>query len=49
MSPALVVGFVLVVLMALKLTDIYRGGHYVCPACGARDEGRHSSDCPWNR
>ena len=49
MSPVLLVGLVLVVLMAQKLVDIYCGGHYMCPACGARDQGMHSPDCPWSR
>jgi hypothetical protein len=48
-SPVLLVGLVLAGLMAQKLVDIYRGGHYVCPACGARDQGFHSPDCPWSR
>jgi len=42
----LLVGLVLAGLMAQKLVDIYRGGHYVCPACGARDQGLHSPDQP---
>jgi len=40
---------VLLVLMAQKLFDVYLGGHYCCPSCGARSERRHSADCPWNR
>jgi hypothetical protein len=49
MTPALLVGLVLAGLMAQRLVDIYRGGHYVCPSCGARDQGLHSPDCPWSR
>jgi hypothetical protein len=49
MSPILLVGLVLVVLMAQRLVDIYCGGHYMCPNCGARDQGMHSPDCPWSR
>ena len=49
MTPVLLVGLVLVVLMAQKLAEIYLGGHYVCPACGARDQGLHSPDCPWGK
>jgi hypothetical protein len=33
--------------MAQKLIDVYRGGHYMCQACGARDERLHARDCPW--
>jgi hypothetical protein len=47
-SPVLLAGLVLAGLMAQKLVDIYRGGHYVCPACGARDQGLHTPDCPWS-
>jgi hypothetical protein len=49
MSPILLVALVLAGLMAQRLVDIYRGGHYRCPTCGARDQGLHSPDCPWNR
>ena len=49
MSPVLLVGLVLAGLMAQKLLEVYRGGHYVCPARGARDQGLHSPDCPWSR
>jgi hypothetical protein len=49
MSPILLVTVVLVLLMAQRLADIYIGGHYVCPSCGAKNERRHSSDCPWSR
>jgi hypothetical protein len=48
MSPVLLATIVLVLLMAQKLADIYLGGHYTCPSCGAKDEDRHSSDCPWS-
>lgn len=49
MSSILLVTVVLVLLMAQRLTDIYLGGHYVRPSCGTKDEGSHSSDCPWSR
>jgi hypothetical protein len=49
MSPFLLVTVVAAILMGLKLTDIYVGGKYVCPSCGARSEGRHSRECPWSR
>jgi hypothetical protein len=47
MSPLAIAAVVIVALMALKLADIYGGGHYVCPTCGARQRNGHSSDCPW--
>jgi hypothetical protein len=34
-------------LMAQRLIDTYLGGHYVCPGCGARREGRHAANCHW--
>jgi hypothetical protein len=49
MNPLLLVSVLVIVLMAKRLTDIYLGGHYMCPSCGARDERRHSPDCPWSR
>jgi hypothetical protein len=49
MSPLVLVSLVLFVLMTRRLVDIYFGGNYVCPACGARDERLHSADCPWSR
>ena len=49
MSPFLLVTVVTAFLMGLKLVDIYAGGHYTCPSCGSRSEGRHSHDCPWSR
>jgi hypothetical protein len=49
MSPVLLACLVLAGLMAQKLVDVYRGGHYICPACGARDQRLHSPDCPWSR
>ena len=49
MTPLVLASLVLVVLMARRLVDIYLGGGYVCPACGARDERQHSPDCPWSR
>ena len=33
---------------ALKLVDLVGGGRYVCPACGAKRQDRHASDCPWH-
>ena len=48
MSPLLLVNVVVVVLIAMRLADTYLGQHYVCPSCGARSEGGHSSDCPWS-
>jgi hypothetical protein len=47
MSPLLAVYVVVFLLMASKLTDLYVGGHYVCPSCGSRSESRHSRECPW--
>ena len=49
MTVPMLAGLVLLLLMARKLFDVYLGGHYVCPSCGARSERRHSDDCPWNR
>jgi hypothetical protein len=49
MTMPLLAGLVLLALMAQKLLDVYLGGHYVCPSCGARSGRRHSHDCPWNR
>jgi hypothetical protein len=49
MSPFLLVAAVLVVLMALRLDEIYTGEDYVCPSCGARNDGGHSPQCPWTR
>ncbi len=48
MSPFLLVTIVVVFLMLKRLVDVYCGGQYVCPTCGARSERRHSPDCPWN-
>jgi hypothetical protein len=47
-SPLLLVTLVVTLLMAQKLTQIYMGGRYVCPSCGARSQGNHSPDCPWS-
>ena len=47
MSGAAIVVILLFAVMACRLADIYGGGHYVCPSCGARDARRHSPDCPW--
>jgi hypothetical protein len=49
MSPFLLVSIVLVLLMAKRLTDLIAGEDYRCPSCGARDEDRHSPECPWSR
>jgi carbonic anhydrase len=49
MTAATLAGLVLFALMALKVSDIYLGGHYACPSCGARSKRGHSDDCPWNR
>jgi hypothetical protein len=47
-SPTVFVLVVLAVLMAQRLVDLYAGGHYVCPSCGARSDDRHARDCPWS-
>jgi hypothetical protein len=39
----------LAAVMAYRLHDLYLGGHYVCPRCGAKRADRHASDCPWSR
>jgi hypothetical protein len=49
MSPSVLVALVLVILMARSLANLHLGGHYTCPSCGAKGEGRHSRDCPWSR
>ena len=49
MIVAALVSLAFLALMMQKLVDVYFGGHYVCPSCGARNERRHSHDCPWNR
>lgn len=48
LSPVLLATLLLGALMARQLTGVYFGGHYWCPSCGARSEGRHSPECPWN-
>ena len=48
MSTSLLVIVVVVLLMGVRLADLYAGGQYVCPSCGARDEDRHSRECPWS-
>src|SRR2546423_8522959 len=48
MSTSLLVIVVVVLLMGVRLADLYAGGQYVCPSCGARDEGHHSRECPWS-
>jgi hypothetical protein len=48
MSPPLLIAYsVIILLIAQRLADVYVGGHYVCPSCGARDAGRHDDECPW--
>jgi hypothetical protein len=49
MSPFLLLSVIVVLVMAHRLADLYAGGHYVCPSCGARSERRHSAGCPWGR
>jgi hypothetical protein len=49
MSPVVLAAVVFVALTALKLVDLYNGGHYVCPICGAKGHDGHSSECPWRR
>jgi hypothetical protein len=48
MSTSLLVIVVIVLVMGMRLADVYAGGHYVCPSCGAKGEGHHSSNCPWS-
>ena len=48
MSPLLLVTVVFALLMAKRLVELYSGGRYVCPSCGARSQHRHSPDCPWH-
>ena len=47
MSPIVIAAVVVVALTALRLVDLYQGGHYACPVCGAKGQDGHSSDCPW--
>ena len=49
MSPYLLMTVVALFLMAQRLTDLYQGGHYVCPSCGSRGQSHHSPECPWSR
>jgi hypothetical protein len=49
MSPFLLVTVVTFFLMAQRLADMYVGGGYTCPSCGAKSAQRHSSECPWSR
>jgi hypothetical protein len=49
MSPFLLVIVVIVLLMTKRLAELYAGGEYACPSCGARSQKRHSPDCPWDR
>jgi hypothetical protein len=48
MTPFMLASVVALFVMTLRLADLYRGGHYVCPSCGARSQSRHSSHCPWS-
>ena len=48
MSSLVLVYAVLVFLMAKLIADVYLGGAYVCPSCGARRDDRHSEDCQWH-
>ena len=48
MTPTLLMAVVLLAVMARKLVDVYLGGHYMCPSCGARSQRGHADDCPWN-
>jgi hypothetical protein len=48
MHPFLLVAFAVAILMARQLADLYLGGRYTCPSCGAKAAGHHSSDCPWS-
>jgi hypothetical protein len=36
-------------LMIQRLHDLYLGGHYACPRCGARRADRHADECRWRR
>ena len=49
LDPSPLIAVAVACLMAKKLSGLYLGGRYVCPSCGAKDEGRHSPECPWNR
>jgi hypothetical protein len=50
MSPSSQLVLALIaMLMGVGLLNLYAGGRYVCPRCGARDADRHASDCPWHR
>lgn len=49
MSPFMLASVVIFFLMAQRLADMYVGGKYTCPSCGAKRADRHSSDCPWGR
>jgi len=48
MSAVVLAVVVFAALTALKLVDLVGGGRYVCPACGAKRQDRHASDCPWH-
>ena len=45
----LLVAVTVAILMARRLADLYLGGYYTCPSCGAKAADRHASDCPWSR
>jgi hypothetical protein len=47
MSAITLVTVVLFLVIAMRLADVYAGGHYSCPSCGARSDDRHSPECPW--
>jgi hypothetical protein len=49
MTAVVIAAVVVVALMALRLADLYNGGYYACPVCGARGKDGHSSNCPWRR
>jgi hypothetical protein len=47
--PPLFLLALMAILMAYGLVDLYLGGRYVCPSCGARREDRHGGECQWGR
>jgi len=47
-SSLAVVFTIVAVLVVKTLVEIYLGGHYVCPSCGAKREDRHAENCSWN-
>jgi hypothetical protein len=48
-APSHLVLALVAMLMAVGLVNLYAGGRYVCPRCGARRADRHASHCPWHR